>query len=118
MKITDTLEQIIEKVEPYMEKDLTKGCLIMHHSWYIEELSWTTNSKLLNHKILWHYGIASLEAFFYNKNIELVDIDDWKRIYIDSDFKKFKLRNVEPYLYTEEENKDLLKLLKELWNKN
>lgn len=112
----DYAEIIVPLIEILPKDDNWEYLTYLHPNKIISKeclsVNWVVQSWI---KIIWHYGIASLEAFFYKKNIELVDIQGWKRIYIDSDFKKFKLRNVEPYLYTEEENKHLLKLLKELW---
>lgn len=71
----------------------------------------------LDFKILWHYGITALERYIRSKWTYLeCKIEYDYRTYLLHWNEPFLIPNKEPHLYSEEENKDLLKLLKELWN--
>lgn len=182
MKITDTLEQIIEKVEPYMDKTLSEWCIIVqceksdnddlkkyNYKWgiytqitYIKYLrdSTSKNSEfdfwwdqisldfnwqktLWKHfwkkyfypeddndfqYILWHYDITAVEKYIHKNRKELniqvpwIYFKNWRRclkyFVLWKWFLEYYFPNKPLHLYTEEENKDLLKILKELWNKN
>ena len=149
-------QEIIEIIEPYMDKTLSEGCLIELLDWdkyrkhfrIIEDLCKDWDSPSMNfrtinvsnirkamdkwiehlhedwddYKIIWHYDItAVLKYINENKNFDWrVDINWWINLYtIGDDYSDVQNFTELPYkplhLYTEQENKDLLELLKKLW---
>jgi len=137
MKITETRKQIIEVIHPFMDKTLSEGCLFFRNSeiilsWDVQEdrgmfwgiyeleLSWT---YIKDCEIIGHYDITAFLNYIRSIEWYRVDLLDdnlfsiqkfdwgvWNWIaYIDS----------KPlHLYSEKEEKDWLKLLKELWTNN
>jgi len=149
----ESKKQLIELLEPYMEKDLSDGCYILWHTndfdlnlWdiykYWEDSNWYFITDIINNiiefqkeckderklgkytidKILGHYDITAvlryiedklkkdkwyIKSFIFEKSIVFLRYN-WKYI----------IPNKPLHLYTEEQEKDLLKLLKDLWKKN
>lgn len=127
-------QEIMEIIQDYMDKTLSEGCLVEHlRSKEIIEIVYERPldfyckkadlfkdiakiciwDKSIN-KIIWHYDITavikyitdkvgSLDGGFYGENIEFPCF--------------WEIPNKPLHLYTEEENKDLLQLLKKLWQK-
>jgi len=154
--MNETRKQIIELIEPYMDKTLSLGCYVTI-PWYKREewiciisdyssdewlyaFIWWKSMELypINDikpdKILWHYDISAVLKYIEDRkhnfrnwkkdflnpkfNTE-VNKDVW---YVESDHQdmwefingiEFPLKPL--HLYTEQEEKDLLELLKELW---
>lgn len=137
--MTETVKQIIELIEPYMDKTLNEGCFIddwkwvlkIHHFsdrwWYVcYDVDWDIAElvSLENYKIIWHYDItAVLRYILRNKNIK----DDFylccnwvNYLFFDRDrehenIPTYIFSNKPLHIYTEEEEKDLLELFKKLW---
>lgn len=141
MKITDTLKQIIEKVEPYMDKTLSEGCLLEYsivdstditesgdyrrYDWLIKEYDWLIKEY---NKILWHYDITAVLKYiskinwhFYSEIISTYHTwtKERKDIFRVLNTRKdilWEYPNKPLHLYTEEENLQLLNLLNKLRN--
>lgn len=164
--MTEERKSIIELIEPYMNKELSEGCLVKYdfrENWGdimkvidIESNKRYTSIKLWldrynvrdiqdnlnNFKVIWHYDITAVLKYIDNehreKNVCYMAWEesnwfwdfDWDIFeYTDTTFKPekcscwanisknktFSFPNKPLHLYTEQEEKDLLKLLKELW---
>jgi len=135
----ETRKQLIEMLSDYMDKTLSDGCLIKHEDkiytywdvYYIETerwesfLYWTYDWRISYfewYKILWHYDITAVLKYIcnwwwdYNSSNDILYIDIetnvlWKWVV-------YHIPNKPLHLYSEDEEKDLLKLLKNLWKKN
>lgn len=61
MKITDTLKQIIEKIEPYMDKTLSEWCLFIKNKFskekYIFTFCWNTKYWKTTYNCYWTHPI-------------------------------------------------------------
>ena len=146
--MTDTRIQIIEMIEHYMDKTLSDGCLIWtwitrdiiwkiiwfehnHYSnqWKVVNLLDTRHNTIVqwqikHHRhIYWHYDITAvlkyIESKWYSIHTEQLNwcIYIYKADWFDEPYKWILL--FKPlYLYTEKENKDLLELLKKIWQTN
>ncbi len=139
--MTDTRKQIIELIEPYMEKDLVDWCIVIaknyiwykkisHTIWWLVYLYWIElpfrhsfaddyKDSLL--KILGHYDItAVLKYIDFRDKIAIVYNDNYiKFITIRPNIitwysLKYYIPNKPLHLYTEQEEKDLLELLLKL----
>lgn len=137
--MTETRQQIIELIEPYMDKSLSVGCLFIYmwelhkaRIWWdvinLEDLEvedtdllYMYNEYTEEHrpKILWHYDITAvlkhIQEYF---EIRLCDIWEYFELYqnwwiIDYDIK---IPNKPLHLYTQQEEKELLELLTKLNN--
>lgn len=160
-------KEIIEIIEPYMDKTLSKGvfvylkrkqtnvedyfnedtqeidwmdlpdtieeklCDLLSNVEIKEYISRTKQKDTLEHKIIWHYDITAVLKYIKNKEtcpynleytfdlrdkwfISINKLERWfNSIYKEKEFSKIPLKPL--HLYTEEENKDLLQLLKKLW---
>lgn len=137
-----TRKEIIELISDYMNKELSEGCYILDEFWYIQKIykyTWKNNEyQMINWehrtidnsahsiwaKILWHYDITAVLKY-------IKDIQDETFFSIDKSFIEFtfldeewipsneKIPNKPLHLFDEKQIKDLLKLLKLLWqNKN
>ena len=136
MNMNKTREAIIEIIEPFMDKSLSEGCLFKNKiSWKIigykniNNQIKDKNKVILDRtdliKILWHYDITAVFKYIeeYMREIENVipETITRKKIifeYINSDktdTQVIEILNKPLHLYTEQEEKDLLKLLKQLW---
>lgn len=136
MLITETRKAIIELIVPYMNKEVEFWCLlqIVNDYWidiqqYCYELwlknflttSWLELENSNIYKIIWHYDITAVLKYILDK---WYDIDTLKLHMLKWDFsiwekwkywrKKGRLPNKPLYLYTEEEDKQLLDLLLKL----
>lgn len=138
--MTKTQLEIIDIIKDYMEKDLSEGCIIARYFWthwgydkistkiFKEErfkfCNWTeyypfSDDETLE-KIIGHYGITSVlkyiidNKYYFLNNPNSFDIRwkwilDWKEY---NDIYYWFIPNKPLNLYTEEENLNLLKLLK------
>ncbi len=132
--MTDTRKQIIELIEPYMEKDLVDWCIVIaknyiwykkisHTIWWLVYLYWIElpfrhsfaddyKDSLL--KILGHYDITAVLKYLDNKfDFQLSLNNAWELIIVNYD-KTYRLPNKPLSLYSETEEKDLLELLLKL----
>ena len=143
--MTETQQEIIEIIEPYMDKTLSFGCIIEYHDinnwniiieyWKILEKNfyldyevlwyfnykwwyWVANywkTKLCPAEIIWHYDITVVLKYIEDK-LWVIEYRVYKdNIVYDYNNIDIILPNKPLHIYTEEENKDLLKLLKKLW---
>lgn len=131
--MTETRKAIIELIEPYMNKTLSEWCLFYYwigklnfneynfHSYINKYSNDCLEQSITNYWfftwIIWHYDITAVNKFFKNKyNCELsIIIGKEMNKYYSSNFiwdNVFSLPNKPLHLYTEEEDKDLLELLK------
>lgn len=158
--MNDIKKEIIDIIEPYMDKTLSEGCYIefkysyftnvwyfsnpnkkselvtkdeiykiwdTYNSKYFSEVQWkdiifyyyTDYDKIENEtlieidKILWHYDISAVLKYIQEKRLIGTDLEkDWR--YFASSWLDVPNRPL--YLYTEQQDKDLLDLLKKLWN--
>lgn len=132
--MTDTRLKTIGIIKDYMDKTLVEWCLIKliwNIDWeesYIGTLSKGYESKealikdysrtsftVTDVEIIWHYDITAVVKYI-NTNADIdktrTCIGDWSIIYTRSDWNSgFSLLTKPLHLYTEEEEKDLLKLL-------
>ena len=136
MIINETRRAIIELIEPYMNKTLSKWCLYQFQNETIEEI---TNSYSIfdlsaiiegreawDTEIIWHYDITAVLKFFHTKIPRNYPWECWillQRQWFVDDVKfsipfrknsKKYIPNKPLYLYTEEEDKQLLELLLKL----
>jgi len=130
-------KEIIELIQPYMDKTLSEWCLIKTAFWsyhtlvtnkdFIIKAPYTETFIELNwqEKILWHYDITAVFDYINSINIWWVwpyyfdSISFSKEYYIltptwDNDYARIPRKPL--HLYTQEEETNLLKLLKKLWN--
>jgi hypothetical protein len=140
--ITETRKAIIELIEPYMNKTLAFGCVIdWNHFWnnkwfyikwneYLWEYEWITTiwdnwKRIFVDKIIWHYDITAVFDYINSINLWWVwpyyldRVAFSKEYYIltstwDNDFAKIPRKPL--YLYTEQEEKELLDLLIKIIN--
>lgn len=125
--MTEIRKAIIELIEPFMEKELSIWLLYKDKtSWEFEEY---TKWQLLNpfnivnnKKVLWIYDITAVLKYIYDK------CEEWKwyesyqwdkfliEIYSDDieEDNTWAFPNKPLHLYSEQEEKDLLKLLLKL----
>lgn len=144
--MNETRKAIISIIEPYMEKDLSEGCLV-EYEWLLSKYDeyqwvykivaniwtgfeiyreWTISFTVLLEeiKIIWHYDVTAVLKFvqtqWYRQEIQLW----WKELIIfnqpDWEFIEFQehIPNKPLSLYTENQEKDLLQLLNKLWKTN
>jgi len=143
--MTETQKEIIEIIEPFMDKSLNKWCLVQ--LWLLTEkkyrLQTILNSEerwLINYytlinsdnqiaektyrdfiKVIWHYDITAVLKYIneyfeirLNRTWKYFELYNWWEV-IDYDNEELIIPNKPLHLYTEEENKNLLELLKQLW---
>lgn len=138
--MTETRKKIIELIEPYMNKELSEGCLLDFQDWHnickisnlnLEENRFTDTQfwevynildeyDICLYKILWHYDISAIDKYildmqsdaYINKTIRRNRIE-----YHELLCWEFEIPNKPLQLYTEQEEKYLLSKLLELWNK-
>lgn len=131
--MNDIRREIIDLIEPYMDKALSSGCIISDSLKYIpyndieifiliEEYDEKTEIPVhIIDKILWHYDITAvlkyINAIVWESNIREVRIT---QNYIEVDIKwevyieTLEIPNKPLTLYTEQEEKALLELLTKL----
>lgn len=138
--MTKTRKQIIELIEPFMDKTLSDTCLIqgINVDWYIE-IRWKLflsdtffieqNGKRC--KILWHYDITAVLKYIENNKDLITSQRDteinWIYEFSENSFlwiddtnsfwwkEDIEIPNKPLVLYTDQEEKDLLELLQKLW---
>lgn len=137
-------QEIIEIIEPYMCSNIKPWLLILNKKWDIalvydvnyddknERLLlcthwfWYINSQEIEiwlYKIIWHYDITAVLKYIYSKwyywsyySKNCIEFADKNCVDDQEDWTtEFSIKNKPLHLYTEEENKDLLQLLKKLW---
>lgn len=137
-------QEIIEIIEPYMDKTLSEGCYIKKYEWRLDFsrrkiwqvdnweflLQYFTSSSTIRsigylEKILEVYGHYDITAVLkYIKSFDWIMcycFDDWNKFQIykladvNQDFWYYYIPNKPLHLYTEQENLHLLELLKKLW---
>lgn len=119
--MTDTRKQIIEIVEPYMNKETTKGCIIKK-DWKFWTLLWDkvwTQPSWID--VIWHYDITAVdklirssEAFSYIFEDGIDYICYEFKVINDGDTNVYYLPNKPPHLYTDQQDKALLEKLQNL----
>ena len=121
--------QITEYIKDYMDKTLSEGCLFgdwtvldKKHFFKISENKTAVEFKWFNYytEILGHYDITAVETFILK-----IQWKSWTSINLIKEWKykeigcKWWINIVYPnkplHLYSEQEKKDLLELLKKLW---
>lgn len=127
--------ELIKEISDCMNKELSEGCYIVDEFGYIQKIykyTWKNNEyQMINWehrtidnsahsiwaKILWHYDITAVLKYIH-ENIIILETEilfDKIRFHIKTGEWHFDI-NLKPlHLYTEDEIKDLLKLLKKLW---
>jgi len=140
----ETRKQLIEMLSDYMDKTLSEWCLIYwdnrywKYEWRKIDTSEYWNWELLLHfyfetwssfvcnytpksmKILWHYDITAVLKYIWNKWYKY-EWDRFDKTFIcqgQDSMNRTYILNKPLNLYSEDEEKDLLKLLKNLWKKN
>ena len=144
--MTETRKKLVQLLEPYMEKELDVWSIIeynnklglhqifikewdffyikpLYYNWWIlirkKVLEKEINEKLC--KNIWHYDISAVFKYIYNswKVIMNNDISIYeKEIFLEYKqwMKMIKILNKPLHVYTEDEEKDLLKRLSDLIN--
>ena len=135
--MTETRKQIIELIEPYMDKSLSDGCIVFWDKRYwksewrktdtSEYWNWekllhfnfeTWSWFVCNHipksmKILWHYDITAVLKYIDDITWNWFSIL-WDEIIISANLKNEYFPVKPLHLYTEQEEKELLDLLNKL----
>ena len=133
--------QIVELIEPFMDKTLSEGCLMkneeenhfwkikititdeeiewMHHNWLFHSNSWF--NWIEESKILWHYDITAVLKYIDKKiSYDFCETaQDYIWYYTTNDWSTLwqilvKLPHKKLELYTEQEDKELLEILTKL----
>jgi len=125
--MNETQKQIIEIIEPYMVKILDEWCIFTYKSKMLKLNSNNLKNDIISlkedlerwlAKVIWHYDITPIEKYIVNNgwiNLKFVKWNtDYKEVWVN--WKTYIFPFKDPSLYTEQENKDLLELLKKLWN--
>lgn len=134
MKLTETRKAIIEFIETFMDKVVDRWCLIKYWDWYAYVYNVISNWKktiVMTHwvwdmslddiefdddyQIIWCYEMTAVSKFimstgfmrveFYDSTISISE-DDW--------YNETQIPSKPLHLYTEEEDKQLLKILTNL----
>ena len=147
-------KQIIEILEPYMDKTLSEGCLLEVYTddWYTNDTiikncysesdedeniyiptyewyailskyksKWHEQDAGVIKRILWHYDITAVSKYIWKRvyQIELDINQEYFEVSITSDDlveqNFYFIPNKPLHLYTEQEEVNLLELLKKLW---
>lgn len=137
-------QEIIEIIEPYMDKTLSEGCLVRtniknykitkvlfywkqctDYTWrqfpYILWINWNRTKRISKWEIIWHYDITAVLKYICDSTGDFIwdSIYDCGLEYINiflSQSPDEKIPNKPLHLYSESENKELLNLLKQLKN--
>ena len=138
-------KEIMEIIQPYMDKTLSEGCLIQKwqigalieedntiykiykkewYKCYVIENSHNNNQyiKWEFAKILWHYDLTAVLKFLWNNNCTFQQTYDDDFIWLTWwHFPAWdaciNIPHKPLHLYTAQEDKDLLELFKKLWIK-
>lgn len=136
-------QEILEIIEPYMDKTLSDHCYIKikytEQIWvYIEESdeifcrnNWVFGEKVSDvtnndeyteyykdnvFKILWHYDVTAVLKYIAQHITDFEYANDWDLIIFTIWLGDTRyIPNKPLHLYSESENKDLLELFKKLW---
>ena len=133
-------KQIIELIEPYLDKSLSEGCYVKTKEYWalfqiIDSVDnymflddnlkvididyrWEWQTTIKDYKILWHYDISAVLKYIEDTE----EYDNNPKTYICKTVIHLyemwvEIPNKPLHLYTEDEEKNLLQLLKKLWNK-
>ncbi len=127
-------KEIMEIIQPYMDKTLSEGCWI-NLWWYNYKKIYkrlntykfllysdneVQNVNLINcpYSKIWHYDITAVLKYIHIK-LHKFDEDalDWDTILVRwyKLNKEHSIPNKPLHLYSEQEEEDLLELLKKLW---
>lgn len=143
MLITEIKKEIMDLIDPYMDKTLSEGCYCLlsdkyrmpqklvfiweedengfHYMRFTHWWEWKENVD--DYRIFWHYDITAVLGYIDSKEVVVFDVwsegfvevyrldDEWWRETI------WKISNKPLYLYTEEEELNLLELLQKLCQK-
>jgi len=127
--MNETRKEIIGLIEPYMEKELSEWCLIktdwneyfiFHEDMEVWKEDWvlTLDEWEKIEKKYWHYDItAVLKCIGYKWLTRLEDFEisyNLKNIVFEYEWKNVFIPNKPLNLYTEQEDKELLEILKNL----
>ena len=131
-------KEIMELIQPYTDKTLSEGCYCILTDDYkepqkllnshIEEDSdsrtrmnfehwWEWKENVWDYNILWHYDITAVLKYIEDK-VGIMVFISWDIIEIDNDDwggLVWNIPNKPLSLYTEEEQTNLIGLLKKLW---
>ena len=130
MIINETRKAIIELIEPYMNKQVTKGCII-ERMWNLYETIWWRHFislqnwkyiksqknpiETMSFNVIWHYDITAVVKYCITKRkAEISVLLNTVHINCPELQECFIIPNKPLHLYTEEEDENLLKLLKTL----
>ena len=129
-----TRKQIIELIEPYMDKTLSEGCYFypLEENWFEHlpvkllkiidkwlyedirhqyiDIDWTVTDWSYKIKIIWHYDITAVLKYIDNYNFWSIRITE-NEIVTSLWDKNACIPNKPLILYTEQEEKELLELL-------
>lgn len=121
--MNQTRKQIIELIEPYMDKTEHSWCY-----WQFEDETPTVMSDMLSSqeiydslewtdsRILGHYSIDAVLKYIRDIKWKCI-ICDWDDFRIIG-YGNIYFENKPLHLYTDQEDKDLLELLETLWQNN
>lgn len=132
--MNETRKQIIELISDYMDKTLSEWCLLTWGKVINNNLDVLTDWDILwwpeieDEEVVWHYDITAVLKYINEKNkyteywyddimidnlyVYIVNISYWEEA---RPHKKWYIPNKPLHLYSEQEEKDLLDLLKKLW---
>lgn len=131
--MTETRKQIIEIIEPFMDKTLSFWCIVyskissryhtlLNEKNFVLDVAYFTEKLELNwqEEILWHYDITAVFRYLKSNDKLSSDIIIYKNsIWIHRYwYEALCIPNKPLHLYTEEQDKNLLELLQKLWQKN
>lgn len=120
--MNDTRKQIIDIIWEYMNKKRCYWCLeLVIKTWKIipcQEVKYEDETK-----ILWHYDLSAVLQYMYDyeKRWNILNIEPWQWsnewwtlfwFYIDQIHENYLLPNKPLHLYTDQEDTDLLIILK------
>jgi len=127
--MNETRKEIIGLIEPYMDKEHWLWCTyLFEEDWFkpryitIGSEWWLPNWRTI--QILWHYDITAVEKYIRkNSEYRIETSIEWtnKILFIqddeDNEMVDFEtIPNKPLHLYTEQEEKNLLEILKQLSN--
>jgi len=113
--MTETRKELIKILEPYMEKDLSLWCYVLDFKENLQRIIY-----VLNEDNIWLEDITVVLKYLtlywcdviVNNQMQI----KWSYICIKNNWiLQDNIPNKPLYLYTEQEEENLLKLLKELW---
>ena len=139
MILTETRKEIINLISKYMDKTLSKWCcfrnindkiyfdiyeiISFYDNWDIKDnLNWWNNYNRHQRcwvwydwiEIIWHYDITAVLKYIKENTLSYIEYDDLMLAFHENWKEVFYIPNKPLYLYTEQEDKELLELLKSL----